>query len=134
MGALRDFVYTLDSSKVIDVLREFDIEVPKDRGNLALLRFEVITPDSFMWRLSVNGSVYYLYVEDYVPDLNYIKNVYNLYLESTDWELIEPRQPKTGEPTDYVISGFDKVFLAKSKEEISNSLFSDHAPRGYSHI
>ena len=146
---LRDFEYHSNEINVRDTLSRFNIELSE---YIALVRFEVITPDSFMWRLLIGDSVYYLYAEDYVPGLGYVTSVFNKYLENDKWELVKPKStikfgdatPVQGatsyqEPDDsdemmqYAVdSGHDFVFLARSSEDAGSAQFSDSAPRGFS--
>jgi hypothetical protein len=151
MNMLRDFVYNPDEKLIIEALKQFDFKVPTEKGGLALTRFEVLTPDSFMWRIFAS-EVYYLYAEDYVPGLQYITSVFNSYLDSKEWEFIKPRHVKKFEQSTPVLtannypklpdgdemmnyaaeSGYDRVFLVRSKKEDPDwALFSDYAPRGY---
>jgi hypothetical protein len=145
---LRDFEYLRHSVNIRELLGRFDIDLPE---HIALVRFEVITPDSFMWRILIGKGVYYLYAEDYVPGIDHIKSVFNKYLENDKWELVKPKStikfedatPVKGattyqEPDDsddmmrYAIdSGYDFVFLAHSSEDADNAQFSDFAPRGF---
>ena len=149
---IRDFEYNPTTSQIIDVLQCFGFDLADRQFPLALLRFEVITPDSFMWRLLIGNDIYYLYAEDYVSGLDYIKNVFKAYLESDKWDLMTPRKTITFESASPVIgaityqepedseemmkyavdSGHDFVFLIKSHEDSSEAQFSDHAPRGFS--
>jgi len=150
MKMLRDFVYNPNAQIVLDTLKQFDFTLPKEKGNIALTSFEVITPDSFMWRIYA-GDIYYLYAEDYVPGLEYISSVFQSYLKSNEWEFIPFRSPKKFAQSNPVLqadvyqgatdaddmmkyageSGYDFVFLVRSKEDPSLALFSDHAPQGY---
>jgi hypothetical protein len=148
---LRNFIYNSNSSCIIDALERFGFKLSEKKFPITLLRFEVITPDSFMWRLLIAGSVYYMYAEDYVPGLDYIKNVFSSYLERNEWQFIEPikkisfesaspvvKATVYQEPDDseeimrYAIdSGNDFIFLVKSFEDAGEAQFSDHAPRGF---
>ena len=146
---LRDFEYYPSEYDIREILDRFDIELPE---YISLLRFEVITPDSFMWRLLIGDNVYYLYAEDYVPGLDHIKTTFDTYLEDSGREFVKPKStikfedasPVTGatayrKPSDademmqYTVdSGHDFVFLARSNEDTDNAQFSDSAPRGFS--
>lgn len=145
---LRSFRYSPDKEHVLEALSCFDIELPE---RIALVRFEVITPDSFMWRMMIGDSVYYLYAEDYVPGLKHVQAIINQYLEKDDWNFIKPRitiefensTPVKGASTykkaedadammKYAVdSGHDFVFLVRSSEDASNAQFSESAPRGF---
>jgi hypothetical protein len=145
---LRDFEYRPHSIDIRELLGYFNVDLPE---HIALVRFEVITPDSFMWRILIGEGVYYLYAEDYVPGIDHIKSVFNKYLENDRWKLVKPKStikfkdatPVKGattyqEPDDsdemmqYAIdSGHDFVFLAQSSEDADNAQFSFSAPRGF---
>lgn len=146
---LRDFEYSPSSGQLRDVLSRFGIKPAK--ASFALLKFEVLTPDSFMWRVFAGGCLYYLYAEDYIPDLDHVKKVFDGYLEGGKWDFVEPvetikfetaspvtattvyKEPEgAGEMMKYAVdSGFDFVFLAKSHEDAGFAQFSDHAPGGF---
>lgn len=154
MKSLRDFVYNPTESLLENVLADFGFNIVKENGNYALLKFEVITPDSFMWRLLINGAVYYLYAEDFIEGLNQVKGVLNSYIGNSKWELVKTkniikfedsspvkRASIYSEPNNVeemmkytVPSGPDFVFLAKSKEDASQAQFSDYAPGGFDRI
>ncbi len=141
-------MYHQDSNIIPDILGRFNIELPE---YIALIRFEVITPDSFMWRLLISEHIYYLYAEDYVPSLSHIKSLFDQYIENTEWSFVKPRKvihfedaspvkgATTYAPPDasdnmmrYALdSGYDFVFLARSSEDATNAFFSDTAPRGF---
>jgi hypothetical protein len=145
---LRQFAYPATDDIVRQTLERFDIELP---DYFAIVRFEVISPDSFMWRLQIGDGLYYLYAEDYVPGLEHIRSVFNEYLENGGWSFVEPRKTivfedaspvqtaVTYQPPDdsdemmrYAVdSGYDFVFLARSKENSDDAQFSAHAPRGF---
>ena len=130
-----------------EVLKHFDVYY----NDYDVLRFEVITPDSFMWRLLIDGTVYYLYAEDYIPSLEHVRQVFNSYLQTEHWEFVKASQPHewdqampvthatayaepadSGEIMKYAIeSKYDFAFLAKSSENPADASFSDHAPGGY---
>ncbi|MEI7522660.1 MAG: hypothetical protein WCJ86_04305 [Candidatus Saccharibacteria bacterium] len=149
---IRDFKYNPKTTQIVEILQRFGFDVVNEKIPFALLRFEVLTPVSFMWRLLVDGAVYYLYAEDYVPGLDHIKSVFESYTESDKWELVSPsktilfesaspvkRASVYQKPKDavnmmkYAVdSGYDFVFLIKSQEDADDSQFSDHAPRGFS--
>ena len=85
---LRDFEYHPRKNTISEILGRFDSAFS---GDNALVRFEVITPDSFMWRLLINDGVYYLYAEDYVPSLDHATAIFNQYIENDGWILIKPK-------------------------------------------
>lgn len=145
---LRSFAYSPDKKHILEILSRFEIELPE---HIALVRFEVITPDSFMWRMLIGSNVYYLYAEDYVPGLKHIKVIFNRYLEKDDWSFVNPKTiiefenstPVKGASTykkaedademmKYAIdSGHDFVFLVRSSEDADDAQFSESAPRGF---
>ncbi len=147
---LRDFAYNLTTG-LVDVLNGFQFDEPNEIVQVAILRFEIISPDSFMWRLLINDRVFYLYAEDYVPSMDYVKHVFDTYVSSEGWELVSAREAipfsfsspvsitaAHNKPTDSremanfaVHSGTDFVFLASSEEKASDAYFSNMAPHGY---
>jgi hypothetical protein len=148
MEMLRSFVNNPDVYLIKDVLNCFDIKDTK----FSMLRFEVISPDSFMWRLLIGDRIYYLYAEDFIPSLEHVRHILDTYLNSGDWSLVKCKIPTDftssspvkgaavyKEPDDVseimkyaVDSGHDFVFLALSKEYHTNALFSKSSPRGFS--
>jgi hypothetical protein len=121
-----------------------------DLTKLELLRFEVITPDSFMWRVLYDNHIYYLYAEDYVPGLKHVKAVFDTYIGGSKWNLVQCKIPEEFESSSPVTStktymepedseemmkytfgsGYDFVFLARSNEDPSNAYFSEPTQRG----
>ncbi|MCW1908799.1 MAG: hypothetical protein KIH63_005670 [Candidatus Saccharibacteria bacterium] len=131
---LRSYAYSSKHDELAQVIEQFAIKMP---NNIAIERFESLTPDSFLWKLSLDDVVYYLYAEDYVPGLAYIKKTFAELIPSSDWQLIKAKRAKTFETSSpvarasvykkaddaddmmpYTIpSGHDFVFLAKTKEK-----------------
>ena len=127
---LRDFVNNPNLDTVRDVLSRFDVEMP---GDIVVVQFEVITPDSFMWQLLIGKSMYYLYAEDYVSGLDYIMSVFDKYIGKSAWEFVKSKntisfndaspvqaasvyeEPKNShELMRYAVdAGYDFVFLAR---------------------
>ncbi|MGI9027865.1 MAG: hypothetical protein ACR2FM_03450 [Candidatus Saccharimonadales bacterium] len=148
MEMLRSFEYRPNFDIVLETLKRFDVELPE---HIAIVRFEVITPDSFTWRLLIGNSVYYLYAEDYVPGLGHVESIFDQYIENANWSFVKPKitlkfedaTPVQGATTyqepdnsdemmQYAVdSGHDLVFLARSIEDAEYAQFSDSAPRGF---
>src|SRR6266704_2041847 len=99
MKMLRDFAVNPDSALLAGVLERFGFDLSGHRPPVEVLRFEVITPDSFMWRLRMAGSAYYLYAEDYIPGLDHVKSVFNDYIEQDKWVFVKAKHPKSFEST-----------------------------------
>lgn len=138
-------------AEINQLLSKFDIPDSSETQKFSLLRYECLSPDSFMWRVTDGRSIYYLYAEDYVSGLDHIKKIFTSYMESEDWKLVRNKQPINfsesepvvsastyEEPKDSaemmqfaVSSGFDFVFLAQSTENAEDGLFSENAPRGF---
>lgn len=145
---LRSFAYHPSLDVILEAFRRFEIELPEQ---IAVVRFEVITPDSFMWRILIGDAVYYLYAEDYVPGLKHVKAIFNQYLEKDNWSFISPKAviafeeaapveeavtyakaDDADEMMAYAIdSGHDFVFLVRSNENPGDAQFSESAPRGF---
>lgn len=128
---LRDFVYSPTVAHLASVLAEFGFHYSNDNSTIAVLRFEVITPDSFMWRLLIHDNIYYLYAEDHIPHREYVEKLFKDYLNTDAWEFIVSSADSSGEATYGITSGYDTVFLVKSAEDATDALFSEHAPRGF---
>jgi hypothetical protein len=118
---------------IISILKKFGVE----SGSISLLKYEALTPDSFIWIFSTDNRRYCLYAEDYVPSIDHVKEQidnnrsvwspddrYELLRVSKvqDWSKSSPvaaattyKQPeKPDEFMQYAAtSGFNFVFLAK---------------------
>lgn len=133
MKTLRD--WDGDSNELIlHFLKQFTIEADK----MTLLKYEVLTPDSFIWIFSLaNNEIYCLYAEDYIPSVKHVKE--RMYAERIGWNSMNKYEllpvshaqawneasPVTAattyqspeRPEDIMkyaaTSGFDFVFLAK---------------------
>lgn len=141
---LRDFQYNPATSQIRDVLECFSLDFNSEKSPIDVLRFEVMSPDSFMWRLLLGNAIYYLYAEDYVSGLEYIKGVFGDYLGNDKWDFITPRHnltfesstpvkqayvyqksEKTNELMKYAVdSGYDFVFLVKTLENPDEAHFN----------
>ena len=148
---IRDFQYNPDAKLIIETLQKFGFNLAHEKYPFSLLRFDVISPDSFMWRILIGEGVYYLYAEDYVSGLDYIKRTFQQYLEASDWEFVRPLKTVAFEDAgpvtranvyakaddsdammEYAVdSGYDFVFLVKSSEKPEDAQFSKHSPRGF---
>jgi hypothetical protein len=148
---IRDFEYSPTTYQLAYILLCFGFDLTADKIPFDLLRFEVITPDSFIWKLIIGDNVYYLYAEDYVPGLNYVRGVLDSYVESNKWEFVSPtktipfelaspvRQANVYQKPDdadeimkYALaSGYDFVFLVKSYEDINDAKFSKDIPNKF---
>ncbi|MGC1177001.1 MAG: hypothetical protein WA843_02925 [Candidatus Saccharimonadales bacterium] len=118
---------------VLSFLRQFNVKAEK----ISLLKYEALTPDSFIWIFNTGSGRYCLYTEDYVPSIDHVKkqmdekrsewnpdDKYELLRVSHDqeWDKTRPvtaattyRPPE--KPEEFMqyaaTSGFDFVFLAK---------------------
>jgi len=140
---LRNFQYDPQASHINEVLERFNLDYGSQESHLDILRFEVLSPDSFMWKILLGNAVCYLYAEDYVSDLGYIKDVFNEYLKTDKWDFVKPKQTtafessspvqgaevyKKSERADdlmqYAVdSGYDFVFLVKTLENPDDAHF-----------
>ena len=142
---LRDFIRLHDTSPLRQILARFKLELPETAGYCTLLEFRMLTPDSFLWKLLINGTIYYLYVEDFVESIATIHHKLAATLkESPALEFVEAKEPtqfKTAAPVKaaalykrpenttelmkYAVdSGYDFVFLCRSDEDSSNAYFN----------
>jgi hypothetical protein len=122
---------------LLGVLEQFGVEA----STILLQKYEAITLDSRIWNFSIkNGDKfdsYYLYAEDYVPDLEHVTREINQNLAEwtpedkvklvpvvtpTTWKESSPVQSsdfytEPGQPSEFMkfaaTSGHDFVFLAK---------------------
>lgn len=142
---LRDFQYDPTVSQLTDILEQFSLDYGPEKYSVDLLRFEVLSPDSFAWKLLIENVIYYLYAEDYIPGLDYVKNLINEYTGSDKWDFVRPRQVVAFESAspvqsaktykrpeqanslmEYAVtSGHDFVFLVKTSENPYDAYFSD---------
>lgn len=69
---LRDYLYTKDWNLVEAAFSQF-MTCPK---SLQLVYFRKTSPDSFVWYLRdpARYTAYYLYAEDYIPDLQHVRD------------------------------------------------------------
>jgi hypothetical protein len=141
---LRDFQYNPSPLQIKKVLEQFSLDFESEKSPLSVLRFEVTSPDSFVWKLLMGNAVYYLYAEDYISSIDYVKDLFNDYLENDKWEFVTPRQAltfessspvenaeiyqkpeRTDELMKYAVqSGYDFVFLVKTLENPDDAHFS----------
>ena len=144
---IRDFVHTLDTSSIKQVLTQFKLDIPElATGGITLLEFKVLTPDSFVWRFLINGVVYYLYAEDFVEGLDYVRSeLDHISKKASHLEFIETKTHIKFESTSpvraakiykkpkdkdemmkfAVESGYDFVFLCKSDEDSNDAYFNN---------
>lgn len=144
---LRDYIYTLDTTLLKESFPRFDLTMPKGRGSVVLVEFRILSPDSFIWRFLIGESVYYLYAEDFVAGLDYVKaKILHAADRKMRIEFVRTREPKDFyESTPYVAastyqppkdenemmkfaidSGYDFVFLCKSNESIDDVFFNNY--------
>ena len=141
---LREFKYDPSKSHLIDVLSRFNLDFDSEKSRIDVLKFETLSPDSFMWKLLIENVIYYLYAEDYISSLDYVKNQINDYSGRDDWDFVIPRQVTAFESASpvqgavvyqkperahrfvghAVDSGHDFVFLAKTLEDPLEAQFS----------
>ncbi len=123
---------------IIDALRKFGIKT----DSINLLKYEGLTPDSFIWYFNITNSKKYssycLYAEDYVPSLKHVEVAMKRHLplwnnddkytlvpvqEAEKWDMASPVKAastynppnKKDEFMKYAASsGIDFVFLGKS--------------------
>lgn len=134
---LRDYQYT-ENWRLLDKALEQFIELP-DR--LSLIGFTVLSPDSFVWKIFDGNTIYYLYAEDYIPDLEYVKEaIMQFWPEKIELEFLPVKQPIAFEDAtpnkvaaiykppenEYEFaeyagqSGYDFVFLLTSSETLED--------------
>lgn len=136
-----------DSNKLIlDMLKQFGVEA----SDIFLHKYEALTPDSFIWKITHRHNDeytnYYLYAEDYVPSLEHVVKEIEANLASWSpndkvklmpvtkrikWEHSDPVKStdtyqKPERASEFMkfaaTSGFDYVFLAKITNEPKTNL------------
>ena len=133
------------TSPLGQLLGRFELNLPKAAGSIAVLEFKVLTPDSFLWRLLIGESVYYLYAEDFIESMDDVRHkLTHLTKSSASLELIEARERAEFEDSEpvkaatlyktpsnkkelmkfAVSSGYDFVFLCKSSENSNDAYFN----------
>ncbi len=119
---------------LIDIAKQFGLDV----ADLKLLKYEILSPDSFIWFFTAKGH-YCLYAEDFVHSLDLVSKTIHDNLPSESWddkfELLQVKSPQKWEEASPVTSadtyeppkdkdefmkyagtsGYDFVFLAESK-------------------
>ncbi len=130
---LRDFEFDHANNLLPDILGRAGIDLGHKEHPIDLLRFEVITPDSFMWRVLVRDTIYYIYAEDYIPHIDHVKDVFDGYLKDKNWEFVTPLPDPTNTMEHAMVSGYDIIFVVKSSEDSNEAHFSGNAPRGFTH-
>ena len=130
---LRDYQYT-ENWRLLDQAIEMFIELP---SRLSLVGFTVLSPDSFIWKIFDGDTMYYLYAEDYVPNLDHVSaQVQDFWPEKMTLEFVPVKRQIAFEDStpnmaanvykppqrEYEFmqyagqSGYDFVFLLKSDE------------------
>lgn len=141
---LRDYIYTLDRGLIKEVFSKFLIDLPDSEDGVALVQFKVLSPDSFVWKFSIAGSIYYLYAEDFVSGIEDIRlKLSYIAPEFSKFDFVFAKDPNKFEDSspvksstiyakpedsakmmEYAVeSGHDFVFLAKSDEDANDAFF-----------
>ncbi len=132
-----------DSNDVIlSFLKQYNITDKQ----ISLLKYEALTPDSFIWIINTESGRYCLYAEDYVPSIEHVMmqmednrsqwNEHDTYellpvVKRQDWHTSSPvASASTYEPPEQpeefmkyaATSGFDFVFLAKVTNQPKTNL------------
>ena len=132
---LRNYQYTPDKQLVVDAVAAF-ADAPSE---FDIVGFTALSPDSFLWTLSTNQAVYYLYAEDFVSDYHAALHAAQVYTPaSAELSFIPAKQPldfETSTPNQSAAvyqppndlaefqkhasqSGYDFVFLLRSSEKV----------------
>lgn len=78
---------------ILKILEQFGL---KD-NDIKILKYECLSPDSFIWIFSSETGRYCLYAEDYVPSLDHVRKIIEthgmLNEEDDEYELIEVKNP-----------------------------------------
>lgn len=132
---LRDYQYTSDKQLVINAVSQF----ADAAGEFEIVGFTSLSPDSFLWILSSDKGVYYLYAEDFIDDYKIAEHAAAEYAAAfAKLTFIPAKQPLQFEqsspyqsasvykPPSNITefqkyagqSGYDFVFLLRSSEKI----------------
>ena len=141
---LRHFSQQPNLDLIKNVLAQFDNPTPKKQ--MTLIDFQVLSPDSFRWRLLIDGVVYYLYAEDHITSFKDVhKKINSWFAPTVNISFIKAKKQENfidstpfksatiyKKPSDYnqmkfyaISSGYDFVFLCKSDENPNNALFNN---------
>lgn len=131
---LRTWATFQEKKMILEIISKFKVEVTDFR----LQKFEILTPDSFIWYFSAGNVGYCLYAEDYIPSIQHVEQAIaqNLpkWSQEDEFKLVKVQKPvdwdesspvanattyKPPEDTSEFMefaypSGHDFVFLAKS--------------------
>ncbi len=105
------------NSQLKIILEKFELG---DSKFVDVKSFNMLTPDSFLWRLRMIDLTYYLYAGDYFPNLQHVRKIILAETDATEGEFVKVKTVErtnefTGEFLEYVISDeYDKVALFKS--------------------
>lgn len=142
---IRDFMIVDDTSPLGQLLGRFKLQIPQPAGSITVLEFKVLTPDSFLWRLLIGKTVYYLYAEDFIEGMDDVRHkLARLAKSSANLEFIKVREREEFEDAEPVkaatlykipsskkelmkfaaSSGYDFVFLCKSSENGNDAYFN----------
>lgn len=142
---IRDFIRIDGTSPIKQLLSRFELGLPEVADHIVLLEFRILTPDSFLWRLLIGGTIYYLYAEDFVEDLDAIqRTITNALKHPAKLELVKAKERRSFEETEpvkaavfykkskneaelmrfAVDSGYDFAFLCRSDEDSTHAYFN----------
>jgi hypothetical protein len=113
---LRDFFIGTPALK--EILSDFEGLSFKDIDYVAIKMAKMLSPDSFIWKLEIDRSKYYLYAEDYVDSLQHVLDEIEEVAGKGAGELIRIKNKlksmTDSDLNDYAAqSGYDNVFLYK---------------------
>lgn len=132
---LRDYEYT-ENWRLLDAALNQFIDLPP---RLSLVGYTALSPDSFVWKIFDGESVYYLYAEDFIENLEQVKRaIKNFWPDDISLEFIPVKEPRAFEDSspnqaseiykppddEYNFiryagqSGYDFVFLLRSSETL----------------
>lgn len=132
---LRDYALT-ENWRLLDAALEQFIDLP---SRLSLVGFTELSPDSFVWKIFDGENVYYLYAEDYIPNLEHVREqILDFWPHKITLTFVPVKRPIAFEDSSpnkasvvykppeneydfakYAAqSGYDFVFLLKSSETI----------------
>lgn len=114
---------------ICSILSQFGVKV----SEISLLKYESLTPDSYIWFFYADGIKYSLYAEDYIPSFEHVENtikdndtvwgsVFPSVRDKYRLMMVDNRHADTDDSSrvasrysEYAVrSGYDHVFLARS--------------------
>lgn len=112
--SLREYGENLTPNDLIGILRDFGIDTTI--FPVTVEGFIALSPDSFVWQLSINGKTAYLYAEDYIPGLEHVKATLADLIGADSIQLAMIEHPSSWEEASPVVAAESYAQPADSAE------------------